>query len=263
MSRPCLTILQRVDYTHHMAMPRGPMFRAIVLSASVLATTLAGCKQSGPPKRQAEPVALKAPPATPIAEKKDELGTTSWNPQWDLEVEKALPADLLSAEAARAVHSYCPNFAAESEEDKRSFWAYVFQALAGAEAGLEPTTSVHHTQAAVAKIDTVTGHSIRQQGLLQLTYQDAERYGCDFDWEHDKELGLKDADRTILQPEKNLKCGVKIMENQIIKQKKPLIVRSSYWSTLQPGTKSYRVFAKQMANVPAACGVGTRTHRHH
>ena len=48
------------------------------------------------------------------------------------------------------------------------------------------------------------------------------------------------------------------MDNQIDKLGKPLIVRSSYWSTLQPGTPSYRVFARQMTNVPAACGLRTR-----
>ena len=41
-------------------------------------------------------------------------------------------------------------FTSMSEVDKRAFWAYFFQALAGAEAGLEPTTRVRHTQPAVA-----------------------------------------------------------------------------------------------------------------
>ena len=27
----------------------------------------------------------------------------------------------------------------------------------------------------------------------------------------------------------------------------------NYWSTLQPGTVSYRAFAKQMVNLPVAC----------
>lgn len=62
--------------------------------------------------------------------------------------------------------------------------------------------------------------------------------------------------RTILEPERNLGFGVRIVENQIVRQGKPLVSRSSYFSTLQPGTVSYRVFRKQMANVPEACGVG-------
>jgi hypothetical protein len=125
--------------------------------------------------------------------------------------------------------------------------------LAGAEAGLKPTTDVRHTEPEVAKQDTVTGRMVRSEGLLQLTYMDAKRYGCAFDWEADKVLTEKDPAKTILQPKNNLDCGLKILENQLITQKRPLLSQSSYWSTLQPGRPSYRVFAKQMTNVPTSC----------
>jgi hypothetical protein len=227
-----------------------------------MAFSSTGCKQRTQPAQQ--PVAApmtKAAPATPIEEKREDLGGKTWDPHWDEVVEKALSDDMLSNVASHSVRSYCPDFDGESEEDKRAFWAYVFQALAGAEAGLDPTTNVRHTEPALARVDTVTKRPIRQEGLLQLTYEDAARYGCDFDWEKDRSLPEHDPNRTILQPEKNLGCGIKLMEHQVITENKPLIVRSSYWSTLQPGTVSYRVFAKQMANVPKACGVGTRRKR--
>lgn len=223
------------------------------LTTSLIACNRGGVKEAAHVSDPPTP-AMKPAPSTPIAEKKEELGGTTWQPEWDAVVEQALPPDMLSATAAHAVRSYCPRFAEESEADKRAFWAYVFQALAGAEAGLNPTTDVRHRQAVLNKVDTVAKRPIRQEGLLQLTYEDAQRYGCDFDWERDRRLPEKDPGRTILQPANNLGCGVKIMENQIITQKEPLVVRNSYWSTLQPGTVSYRVFAKQMANVPAACG---------
>ncbi len=237
-----------------------------VALAGLLALALLGCgkkeaaQASGPPAA-AQP-AMKPAPATPIEEKKEELGGNTWDPAWDVAIEKDLPPEMLSADAARAVHSYCPRFAEESEADKRAFWAYLFQALAGAEAGLNPTVDVRHTEAAVAKKDDVTKKTVRQEGLLQLTYEDAQRYDCDFDYARDKGLPEKDPGRTILQPEKNLACGIKIMDNQIIKQHKPLVAHTSYWSTLQPGTVSYRVFAKQMANVPAACGLGAAGRGH-
>lgn len=197
---------------------------------------------------------LKPAPPTPIAEKKEELGQPSWDPTWDAVIEKALPDEFLtSKKVARDVKTFCPRYASMSNANKRAYWAYFFQALAGAEAGLDPKVTVRHTQPEVAVKDTVTKKLVRQEGLLQLTYMDAERYGCDFDWEKDKELSVKDPAKTILQPENNLLCGIRILTNQLITRKKPLLIRTSYWATLRPGTYSYSQFRKQMTNVPGAC----------
>ena len=220
----------------------------------------AGCKrqaeQPAPPPSRPEPVTKSAPP-TPIAEKKEELGEQTWDPQWDRIVEEALSPEMMSPRIARGVRTFCPRFAVMSDADKRAFWAYTFQALAGAEAGLKPTTDVRHTEPEVAIEDTVTKRMVRSEGLLQLTYMDATRYGCNFDWKQDKALPEKDPAKTILQPGNNLLCGVKILENQMITQRKPLLSPSSYWVTLRPERPSFRVFAKQMTNVPAACRQGT------
>ncbi|MGB8324613.1 MAG: hypothetical protein WCE52_16765, partial [Candidatus Acidiferrum sp.] len=81
-------------------------------------------------------------------------------------------------------------------------------------------------------------------GLLQLAYADQKRYGCDFNWQVDRELKANDPAKTILQPKNNLECGVKILVNQIIVQHKPLLTSSGYWSTLRPAGPSYLVFAK-------------------
>lgn len=231
-------------------------FWCVVCVGGVLAG--AGCKGTPPPvQKPVQPVVKLAPP-TPLDVKKAELGGTTWDPAWDAVVEKALPPDLLGGQAARAVRVYCPRFAQETEPQRREFWAYMFQAIAAAEAGLNPTSDVHHLQPEVNTIDPVTHRPARQEGLLQLKYEDAERYGCDFDWQRDRMLPVKDPGRTILEPANNLGCGVKIMENQIVTLHKPLVTRTSYWATLQPGTAGFRVFAKQMANVPAACGLRVR-----
>jgi hypothetical protein len=197
---------------------------------------------------------IKPGPPTPIAVKKDELGDDqNWDPNWDVIVEENLPSELLSPRVERAVHPFCPRFESLNETDKRSYWAYFFQALAGAEAGLKPTADVRHTEPEVAVIDPITRRITRQEGLLQLTYQDSDRYGCDFDWDNDKQLAEHDPSKTILQPKNNLLCGIKILKNQLIDLDEPLLTAKSYWSTLRPGTVSYQVFAKQMTNVPVAC----------
>jgi hypothetical protein len=212
-----------------------------------------------PPPPPPQPV-LKPAPATPIAEQKAELGDDrTWNPEWDLFVEQAIPGDMLAPQVARAVKPFCPRFNALSDADKRVFWAYFFQALAGAEAGLVPTANVRHMDPVLQVKDDVTHRMIRQEGLLQLTYMDQQRYGCDFDWEKDKALLEHDPDKTILQPRNNLLCGVNIIRKQVIDQHKPLLSSTSYFATLQPGTISVKVFLRQMANVPAVCGPRVRT----
>jgi hypothetical protein len=190
-----------------------------------------------------------------MANKKDELGVPSWDPVWNKVIEEALPQEMLSNQVARAVKPFCPRFKAMSEVDRRGFWVYLFQALAGAEAGLVPTTDVRHTEPEVAVKDTVTHRMVRSEGLLQLTYMDADRYGCNFDWDKDKELPEKDSRKTILLADNNLTCGIKILKTQLIDRRKPLVSRSSYWETLRAGTSGYRVFARQMTNVPAPCRV--------
>jgi hypothetical protein len=139
-----------------------------------------------------------------------------------------------------------------AETDKRTFWAYFFQALAATEAGLNPNASVRHTEP-----EGIT--AMRSEGLLQLAYVDHKRYGCDFNWQLDRALKANDPAKTILQPKNNLECGVKILVNQTIIQHKPLLTRSGYWSTLHPDGPSFRVFVKQMTNPPDACGLSAKS----
>jgi hypothetical protein len=203
--------------------------------------------------------AIQPVPPTPIDVKKVELGGTPWNPQWDRIIEKALPPEMLSSQVPRGVRRFCPRFYEMGESDKRTFWAYFFQALAGAEAGLNPNTSLRHAKPEAAKRDEVEGMAMRREGLLQLAYADQKRYGCNFNWQVDRALKPHDPAKTILQPKNNLECGVKILFNQIIVQHKPLLTRSGYWSPLHPDGPSNRVFAKQMTNPPAACGLSTQS----
>jgi hypothetical protein len=190
-----------------------------------------------------------------LAEEKALLGDdTTWRPQWDALIERALPKGLLASHVTSDVKLFCPRFASMKEVDKRVYWAYFFQALAGAEAGLDATANVQHQEPEVAVKDGVSHRMVRSEGLLQLTYEDADRYGCKFDWEKDQNLDEHDPAKTILQPANNLLCGVKILEFQLVRQRKPLLSKTSYWSPLRPGWPGSRSFLKQMSNVPEACG---------
>jgi hypothetical protein len=229
---------------------------AFALAASV------GCGRHAQSQGSADPLPqpqIKPAPPTPIAVKKVELGQGDpWNPAWDVTIEEALPHDLLLNGRAAAIAPLCPRFRYMTLANRRAFWAYFFQALAGAEAGLQPTADVRHADPAVAVVDSVTHRIVRQEGLLQLTYMDSLRYGCNFNWNKDKDLPEHDPARTILDPRNNLLCGIRILDDQLIAQNKPLLTGSSYWVTLRPGHPSFEVFWKQMANVPEACGAKMR-----
>jgi hypothetical protein len=217
-----------------------------ILVAGLVSASLVAAQQTKP-----------APP-TPIDAKKAELGGKTWDPGWDKVVEEAVPAEMLSSRVPHDVKKFCPRFYTMSDTDKRVFWAYFFQALAATEAGLNPTSRVRHTEPEVAVTDKVTHKAVRSEGLLQVAYQDQERYDCAFDWTHDRELASNDPAKSILQPKNNLECGVKILSNQIITQRRGLISKKSYWSPLQPGTVPYHTFVKQMINPPTACEAPVR-----
>jgi hypothetical protein len=219
---------------------------ALVVAMPALITH---CQERKPGETRNSGSHTKLAPATPIDAEKAELGGKTWNPEWDAFIEKKIPPQMLGPQVPHDVKRFCPNFYSMSETDKRTFWAYFFQALAAAEAGINPHVIARH-----ANLDPPerAASSRYTEGLLQLSYADHKRYGCDFDWRADREL--PPGERSILQPKKNLVCGINILENQIIQKHEPLLTRSSYWSTLRPGTLSYRVFAKQMTNPPAACG---------
>jgi hypothetical protein len=234
----------------------------ICAAVTCLGMAFSGCstreQQTAPPKPSPDPTkSLKTVPHTPIDKKATELGGNTWDPQWNSIVAQALPPTMLSGQVPRDVRLFCPRFYVLDNADKRTFWAYFFQALAGAEAGLNPQATVRHTEPKLAKTEDVPVTKVRTEGLLQLTYADQQRYGCPFDQEADKALPSDDPARTILQPKNNLVCGVMILENQIIQLHHPLLWHGSYWATLRPGSVSYRIFAKQMTNPPAACGLHT------
>ena len=195
----------------------------------------------------------KPAPPTPIDAKKAELGGKTWNPEWDHMLEQGIPEAMLSSQVPHDVRRFCLRFYSMSDTDKRVFWAYFFQALAGAEAGLNPDTRVRHRQPEVNKIDEVTHRPVRQEGLLQLTYQDKKAYGCDFDWERDRELKSDDPDKTILRPKNNLECGITILYNQIITHHKAIVTRS--FVLVNPASRHSRISRVQKADDQSSHGM--------
>lgn len=149
------------------------------------------------------------------------------------------------------IKQFCPSYSALTRNLKLNFWTYLVSAVAQYESAFDPTNRYQETTLGT---DAITKQPVWSEGLLQLSYQDVTAYSfChEFDWAHDKLLSAKDPKKTILDPFKNLSCGIRILNSQV--RKKDLIAVSGYWSTLSPTNKYTKISAiKAVVNTIAFC----------
>ncbi len=135
--------------------------------------------------------AMKPAPPTPIDTKKAEVGGPTWDPAWDKIVELALPPEMLSREVPQDVRRFCPRFYRWRRRINGRSGRISFRLLRERRRDWSRQCRPASQPEMVVK-DEVTGRQGRTSGLLQLTYEDQKRYGCDFDWEHDKTLKVED-----------------------------------------------------------------------
>ena len=136
--------------------------------------------------------------------------------------------------------NFCPNYPNLNTSQKINFWGMLISAMAKYESGLDPLARLQET---TMGRDPVTGLPVFSEGLLQLSYQDIRSYSfCNFDWNSDKNLSPTDPRKTILDPFRNLDCGVQILSSKVVKHKIIAVpARYAYWSVLIPGGKSTRL----------------------
>lgn len=139
------------------------------------------------------------------------------------------------------VDSYCPNFDNMSRRQKVVFWGQFIAAITYKESSWNPTTRSAEPLADFPKPDPVTGKRVYSEGLMQLSYQDARNYDdhfkCDFDWSKDRKLDPKSPHKTILSAEKNLKCGLLILNHKVNANQK-ISSSGAYWSVIRPRAKN-------------------------
>jgi hypothetical protein len=141
---------------------------------------------------------------------------------------------------SKDITSFCPAFFSLSPSQKISFWVHLVSAMVRFESNFDPTARMHET---TMGIDSITSEPVHSEGLLQLSYQDVRAYPfCnEFDWSADSRLSRTDPRKTILDPLKNLTCGIRILNRQV--ERKDLIAFRSgqYWAVLIPDGKYTRV----------------------
>jgi hypothetical protein len=131
------------------------------------------------------------------------------------------------------MNEFCPRYSSLNTQQRVNFWAYLISIVAKYESDFKPTSRYRET--AMGK-DPITHAQVESEGLLQLSYQDSEgRPFCKFNWAHDRMLAVTSESRTILDPFKNLECGIDILAQQVRVQHRIAVTHGAYWSTLVPG----------------------------
>lgn len=127
--------------------------------------------------------------------------------------------------------------------ENTKYWQSVFKALAFAESAFK--LNCRYVEPPSLGKDVVTGMQNTSEGLLQLSYQDSRYHLCDFNWEADKEKSSFDLSKSIFDIEKNIACGMAIMNKLVGKKRHYIFEAGNYWAVLKPKNKRHKVFLKK------------------
>lgn len=147
---------------------------------------------------------------------------------------------MFDVNSANDVELFCPKYRQLDETERLNFWGQLFAAMSFHESRWDPIARMIES---TMGIDPITGRQVASEGLLQMSYQDVPNYGnvCEFNWELDKHLEVKNPNRTILDPFKNLRCGIKIMAKQISRYNRIAIRSGAYWAVIIPGGRYNKI----------------------
>ena len=137
------------------------------------------------------------------------------------------------------ITTFCPTYNSLQNAERANVWAQIFVAVTKYESAYSPVSRMHETTMGT---DPVTEQPVYSEGLLQLSYQDVQwAKWCEFNWSTDKSLSPTSPKKSILDPYKNLNCGVGIMAQQI-KNKGAIVLNSGvYWAVLKGNGKYQQI----------------------
>lgn len=161
----------------------------------------------------------------------------AWSAHLHKVIEDELATDLLPGSSD--VEIFCPRYHTLNNHQRINFWGMLISAITKYESGFNPLSRYHESSMGT---DPVTQKPVYSEGLLQLSYQDTKwATYCEFNWSLDKNLAATDPKKTILDPYKNLSCGVKIFARQIRNKRHIAVSSGAYWAVLIPGGRYGKV----------------------
>lgn len=140
------------------------------------------------------------------------------------------------------IKEFCPPYANFDSHSRQDFWVKLLSAIAAAESRYKP--NVTYTES----FNDRAGHAVVSRGLLQISMESANGYGCGIDTPSDLD-----------DPQTNIECGIRIMNRWVAadsvisdSDKDGWYGPARYWSTLRDFSKQFPVI-KQLLRRSRLC----------
>lgn len=154
---------------------------------------------------------------------------------WSTYTYQVIEKNFESFDQVQDAEIFCKHYELLEKKYKVIFWAMLISQITFHESSWNPTARALEGSMGV---DGVTKLPVYSEGLMQLSYQDAQWSPyCKFDWSKDRQLVAKDPRRTILNPYLNLSCGIKVLADQIARHGKIVMKKNIYWAVLHEDGK--------------------------
>ncbi|MBU6375448.1 MAG: transglycosylase SLT domain-containing protein [Bdellovibrionales bacterium] len=135
--------------------------------------------------------------------------------------------DVLTQSAPQDINEFCPIYPSLRDDEKREFWVYFISTIAELESSHRPALFYQES------FRDSSGQLVVSRGLLQMSLQSANAYGCGFKTSAD-----------LHDPFQNLSCGIKILSRWIGRDgritgqgSKGWMGGGRYWSVLRTEKK--------------------------
>lgn len=206
----------------------------------ILCLGLLACSRSGFNQSLAESTeASQSVPETGTPEEPSpfEFQALSWEPiragskAWSAFVFELISTDAQALLEAQDFDLFCPRYSRLNWNQKINAAGMLVSAMARYESNYNPVTRFQETDQGT---DAITGQPVWSEGLMQLSYQDMLGYSfCEFDWNADRNLAVNDPQKTILDPYRNLDCGIRILARQVQRRGLIAIGSGAYWAVIK------------------------------
>lgn len=242
-----------------------PGLIALIVAATLALIVMSRGHQEAPqPPAPSQPVPsapspapLPSPPPAPPSDKpKYALGvrydTHLWPVEWNDYVAEGLDAygaHLMAGVSAQAdIAKLCPGYFKATMAQKKAFWALFVASVAGPESGYSATSKF------------LEHGTLWSLGPLQLSYEDYPGHSrCELrKLPGSVPTAAKPADGNAYDPRINIRCGVSILDDQVVKGRGLFTPKGAgaYWSVLYPPAakvmKTWDTYSNQLTFCPGS-----------